>query len=44
MKISYALAGAGAGVGTVETCEGVYAGMKPCYVGPYASGGFGHAT
>ena len=39
-SISNALAGAG--VGAVGECEVVDAEMKPCVVGPYASGGFGH--
>ena len=36
------MAGAGAGVGAVRECAVVDAVMKPCVVGPYASGDFGH--
>ena len=36
------MAGAGAGLGAVGACESVDAGTKPCFVGPYATGGVGH--
>ena len=41
-KVSNALVGAGAGVGAVGAREGVDGGIKPCVVGPYSNGVFGH--